>query len=521
MGKEIGETLNTPGDHESLNAGLDTPEDFEVERLEHEHHLENDELFDAPIKAGEVPDLKVDFAVVSDENQALEDMKWLMKSIQSSHGMSQDFALEAERIAPGFLTVPIGYYTKQPSNTRLKVSVENLFVRVWELIKSVIRKVKEIILKFSYWLVGKEYKGEKDPKKVEADVQAAVQEEVRKVDELVVGVQEVANVSTKLSTEVKEGVKFKKSKVGGEAAVSESDVVEEAGPGGERVVQWSDMDRIIDELMGEDKAVKDFMLGFNPYFNDLIMDGTIQATAQSARVSLAPTINELKEKTEAFTLTIQMLVNAPPDQAVEIASPEVVEFLTEPLETESTLEGAHKSMTLVNYETRLRQMLEAGVTRPKKSTPLSFELVFTKLNQSFREATFKDMGRFLHGTATTTALINQYLAEGEKLLDAGVKSHQIETDIDWSKVTSSLTADFTALLGCVAILKKYHTELLAMVGEAIYFGYQVSLKMTDAMASEQNNSNVAMLVKQLRKDCEEIMGRLKPGQQMPRTVKFW
>lgn len=62
---------------------------------------------------------------IATENR-ITDLKYLIQDIEKSSGINQALALEAQRIAPEFFKSPIGYFTKELSATRYKVSLEEL-----------------------------------------------------------------------------------------------------------------------------------------------------------------------------------------------------------------------------------------------------------------------------------------------------------------------------------------------------------------------------------------------------------
>lgn len=84
----------------------------------------------------------------------LTDLAYLRQDIVKTHGMSRAFAMEAERIVPGFGGVPMGYYTEQPSATRFRVSLEEIDKTTWGLIAAAAAAVIAIIYKVFRWLTG-------------------------------------------------------------------------------------------------------------------------------------------------------------------------------------------------------------------------------------------------------------------------------------------------------------------------------------------------------------------------------
>lgn len=123
----------------SLNAGAE---------LDHEDSLGEE----APVC--EAPDTQeVVNELVALEN-CLQDLGYLKSSIHQAGGMNQEFALEAQKLVPGFDSVPVGYYSAHTSLTRYKVTLEALSVGAWNLIIAAIGALVVLIIKVISWFSG-------------------------------------------------------------------------------------------------------------------------------------------------------------------------------------------------------------------------------------------------------------------------------------------------------------------------------------------------------------------------------
>lgn len=133
---------------ESLNAGNELDDELPIPELD---AIEAD--YD---KAEAALSMDEDVAALESIANRASDLEYLMEDIQKAHGMSQSFAMEAERILPGFSDLaPIGYYTRTISATRLKVSMEELSKGMWALIAAAAAAVIGLIVKIVSWLSGK------------------------------------------------------------------------------------------------------------------------------------------------------------------------------------------------------------------------------------------------------------------------------------------------------------------------------------------------------------------------------
>jgi hypothetical protein len=71
------------------------------------------------------------------------DFTYLVNDIAKTGGMCKKLAMEAERIAPGFGGVPLGFYSEVPSATRYSASLEEITKNVICLLSEAIDKADE------------------------------------------------------------------------------------------------------------------------------------------------------------------------------------------------------------------------------------------------------------------------------------------------------------------------------------------------------------------------------------------
>lgn len=111
--------------------------------------LDDEVLFEDPVP-GQVPDLIPEIKIIGEATDKIQDLNYLKHDIQNTQGMSKSFALEAEKLMPGFLNEDrlIGYFTQIPTKTLYAATLEdieqnkkNLLVQVWEALKALVKKV--------------------------------------------------------------------------------------------------------------------------------------------------------------------------------------------------------------------------------------------------------------------------------------------------------------------------------------------------------------------------------------------
>jgi hypothetical protein len=143
---------------------------------------ESNLMFDAP-EPGVVPDLKEDVGILLALEGRLQDLAYLEADIVKSQGMNRSFAMEAERLVPGFGGVPLGYYTEQTTATRYRLSLEQISKGAWALIAAAVAAVIAGIVKLVSWLSGGSKDGEKgSAEKMKTNAQKR-EEEFKKFEE--------------------------------------------------------------------------------------------------------------------------------------------------------------------------------------------------------------------------------------------------------------------------------------------------------------------------------------------------
>lgn len=110
-----------------------------------------DEVIFEDVTPGEVPQLDEDTSLVTVVD-ASKDLDYLQQDIVRADGMNKTFAMEAERIMPGFLNDkrPLVFYTEFPSKTNFKAALEaieeerkSILKRIWEAIVAFMKKASE------------------------------------------------------------------------------------------------------------------------------------------------------------------------------------------------------------------------------------------------------------------------------------------------------------------------------------------------------------------------------------------
>lgn len=484
--------LNEP-EESSLNHGLDnddleaqSPVDQALQFEKTNRGLQNDDIFQAPIVPGEVPDLKDDVTLIAADENALEDLQFLLADVKRVGGMCQAFALEAERIAPGSMVVPTGYFTKAPTSTRYKVATENLFAKVWEFIKQAIQKLRAGLKKIIYWIIGKkDEKGDPESLKRENAEAAKKADEVAKQGEK--ATDDVAAAAVNLSNAIKHGVEFKEN-------------------GGTQ--QYSSMDRIIGEALGgQNDHVRKFMAGQDPIFSDLINQGSYFKFLMETNKVVMPAASALQTKVGEAANVIKALI-ASEGQTANVVQGDTLRKLAEPI----SFKVGGQSMALSSYLEHLRtQQSEASKTGQQMR---EFDEVFTALSQAFRQRLVYDLNRFVEaGTATLIDAEDALREVEDQLTKASAQEHTAETNVDWHKTIHALRTDITDLTAILMHVKTYRTQVTTMLVDLMEFAYEVAEAIEKRLTGDQNQQateTVQLLAKEAKhyRDNLAQLGRL-------------
>lgn len=503
MAETRSQTLNVPEEERSLNFGLDDPDIYGKDPIGSDGDrvptLQNDpgpdEVEETPeLEPREtVPDTTEQTQAIGAATNALEDLGYLVTEIRGSHGISRAHALEAERISPGFLTVPSGYYTQAPSATRLKVSLEGLFAKVWEYIKQAIAKIRELMGRFVYWILRKPYPGPNH-----ALSEADVKEHTRKTEELdkqlEKSVDHAGDLAIDLSNESRKGVRFKVSEV------PNSDLVADANhdsSGDPDVVQWSDIDRIIGELLGRDPDFEALLQGKDPLLADLLENGPYRKSIVQAVQAYSTAGSQLANKVALLKTTIQQVLSAPPDTVGDLISEQTFSQLTMPLQW-----GSATGLKDVG-STGEQLQRSSDLVRSRDARPVKYDDIFRVLTRQFDSEVFEHL---VAHNAVTAGLIVQINAEFGQIVEAinkGGHAHAMSTDVNWSNVMGMITGDIEMLRRGAVHCQGYHSEIEKLTYRALRFARKVVDRMENAMAPEQANPRIVTLVKRCRVDLSE------------------
>lgn len=205
-----------------------------------------------------VPDEQADQDSFFAMESALNELVDLAKDIQGARGMSQRFAMEAERIMPGIITTSLNYFTVAPSATKLATALEEINHGIWALIAAGVAVVIAAIYKIWRWLAGD--KSSDDSGKPSGSSEAAA----AKLGEKVTAVSQQGQETM----QVAEGMLDVSRQI-------HSQPIKFTGKDGHEV-KFNSMDQLIDALFVDEQRFSEerkFILNPDPVQRDIVNNG--------------------------------------------------------------------------------------------------------------------------------------------------------------------------------------------------------------------------------------------------------
>lgn len=326
---------------ESLNAGNELDDELPTDAGELEQSTDEQAL-----------NLDSEMAALESLNNRACDLEYLMQDIQKAHGMSQSFAMEAERLLPGFTKLaPVGYYTKAPTATRLKVSMEELSKGMWALIAAAAAAVIGLVIKIVSWLAGK-----KEGKATSKDVAEVASERKEAADAMA---ESMARTNDAIKDVDPRALDIKDKK-GNDA----------------RTNTLTEAFEFLNENYDSSKEYSKFFTEPNPLYVELVNNGKYATAIRKATDSIKPIIAFMLARTKALEKIYNDERNAGSDLGTYEINKGALSRFQQP--EQFTFDGSKKTVAeIVRYIHDLRR--EAEDRRP--TTGLTVEKTYETLDR--------------------------------------------------------------------------------------------------------------------------------------------
>jgi hypothetical protein len=408
------------------------------------------------VGTGAAPDHSEELDAFVSLESRIEDLLVLRESILETSGMSQSFALEAQRLWPEFDNKnPIGFYTVAPSATRYAVAIEELSSGIWTLIAAGIAAVIALIVKFMKWLgKGKE--------------EDAVEETRTTMEKL----EDAKRLLAECDRLIAEG----REQITGKHVYMDD----------ERRQEHNTLDQLVRSYMADEthgKRIKEFLQTKDPFFHDLINHGPytkemagMAVVFKSLQLILRQRLNAL-EAVSQLDLTEDSLTS-------NMTNVKTLAALKDPVQVsyqgkEHTLQEIKTSVSMVTREVESQQV----------SGDLSFDHLFGSMAQALSNS---EVTVALKELTTLTPMIDQMR---HKLQALEAKAGSFKTDGSPGKHTTMigtdlrhaifvLGTDLSALQALTAEVMQYQHRILFLSNNAASFAESVAQKIASSARTE-------------------------------------
>ncbi len=401
------------------------------------------------VGTGVAPDHSEDLDILASLEARIDDLVALRDSLLSTKGMSQQFALEAQRILPDFDGKrPIGYYSMTPSATRYAVALEEMSSGVWALIAAGITALIYSIVKFFKWLTGG---------KDGAGAKASMADRASQM-------REVQLLLAKCETLVKEGT----TSMHGYIYVK-----------GQPTKEVFSLDKVIETLFEgspHDRRISEFLKTSDPFFHDLVNGGAYsQQMAETGKLFKDLQV-VLRQRLSALEAVNKMdLTDESP--TTRMGNMKALDALSEP--TSVKFNGSNQ--TLAEVRSHISQLHHETASADVKGS-VSFDQLFSVMSAAFAKS---DITESLEELTTVLPLVEQMKDELQKLekhagsysSDGRSEGHSTRIGSELRHAIFVLGQDVAGLSSITAELLGYQSRLLYMADNAASFATVVAARL--------------------------------------------
>jgi len=420
---------------------------------------EKDEgIFIEPFEILSVLDITDEGDLVASLEARIDDLFYLADDIQKAIGMNQSFALEAEKLLPGFGGVPIGYYTKDTTATRYKVSLEEITKGIWALIAGVIVAIIGVIIKIFSFFSGKKEGG------TSKDAQDNIDNAIKDVDETTSSI----NSANELMHEA-------------DSLLSNAKLTLLDGDG--NAFQCTSLQLAVDKLLTNEeryRRAKEFLDFKNPIHYDLITFGTYTKDAILLGERLRSINDIFKIKVDAINDAIRSNIGSSL-VAEDFQNLRKLNKVNTPIEF--SIYG--RTMSLREATVHLRDVRNALMDK-EVSKDVNFDTLFSSILHVYSGSKIKHILTEVKNSLSTLADIQKHLDNMEGIL------RNLSTDGTPGAVTvdigrliqdtvKTLSSDLISFKELYAEISRFADDLKDLSNRAIGISIEVISKITSEM----------------------------------------
>lgn len=457
--------------------------------LNDEPVIEDEQIFEAPVVAGEPPTLHEDVTLITSIHNQAMDLGYLAQSIAQQGGMSQQLALECEQLSPGTLGVPIGSFSSIPTATRYKVSLEAIGKGIWALVAAATAAVIAAIIKLYSWISGK-----KSGNGTAKDAEKSMEQEAKDIDDTADGLEKAAKAAQQAADIIKE----EKPEV----------AVEDEAP----AKTYLSLDELIEDAFLEQKhqRAKRFLETRDPILYDLIHQGPYYTAILNASKVVPLIVSALKEKLAGLREVVRLDQNAK-TVTDQILNSNNVKALSKPIEVK--FNGT--TMSIDAFATHLSQT-KATAASQETEERMSFDRLFDTMAKTYRTNPVGALFEQLQLALDTISEMDKELQALQK------KTGKLSTDGFVDQASGELGSlireavlktmeDIAAIAQVTHQAKGYAAKLRHMGNEAVGLGEEIARRVSFLLSKQgmQPPAAWAKVTKDLKELHRELMKNSK------------
>ena len=322
--------------------------------------LDDDE--DDEIDQGDDLDIEKEAEELVSLECRLIDLTNLAADIRKTHGMSQSYAMEAEKLLPGFGGVPMGYYSKDATATRFAVSLEELHKGIWALIAAGVIAVITLIVKIISWFKGDSGKDGKPGKGTPAEAIKAVETDVTAAVETPKNVEKAAETLKEINGVLKDCGLSLKDKNGKETTFTSFDQA--------ITILLTDQERYSKTL--------NYLKSTDPLLHDIIHNGPYTKNIHN----LSTCFNAVKSHLDSILDGISAVIAMDKNKTDTTASA-VISGILSHFNKDITFKFDNKDLTLKDITSTI-QSSRADALNKTNNAPMPFDTLYQSISDSFK-----------------------------------------------------------------------------------------------------------------------------------------
>lgn len=432
------------------------------------------------------PPEKIDFSkemagLIAFEN-SVADLTDLAADIEQSAGMSQDLALEAERIMPGVLSAGVKHFTMSPSATRLRISLEEIEKGVWALIAAAVVAIIGIIYKIFKWLSGDKSTDSGDAGKAGPAAVAQLDEQIKAAEEAPEVMQKVADgIGEANDVLKKEGIEVSDMAL---RSLEEA----KASAAQKKLYKYNSFDELIAKMVLDDhkyEVAKKFLESGDPIFHDIITNGDYTKMAQDAGHALL----QLRGLIDTKIRLVDEVTKTDIHNTTITAKAANLKILNDPgVKDPIRLNFRGNQMTMEEISRALATMKD-GTSKKATRERINFDVLFRRMAVVYKQPVNIDIFRALRESVDHISKLEAKMEDMQRFANniahdghPGSASEGIGVEV--RQAILRLGKDVAGYAHLAAELKYYTMDTQYLAKEAFGFGIEIVRKIRNALKTD-------------------------------------